>query len=251
MSRKAQLEGALKFALVVGLHLALIATLARPAAEHRTASVVSTLDLRLIVERLPIEKPVQAPAVEPPKPPQPAPAAHKPVKSKSRPAPKPRRNAVPSPQMAAPQPQAKVSAPAAAVETAVASAPAASEAAPSAAAESAPVAVAPAPAPAPSVAPPPAPVVPPRFDAAYLRNPAPAYPRASRLAGQQGQVVLKVLVGAQGSAVSVAVQRSSGFERLDDAALNSVRQWRFAPAKRGEQAVEAWVLVPIVFRLDA
>ncbi|MBE0626194.1 MAG: energy transducer TonB, partial [Burkholderiales bacterium] len=93
--------------------------------------------------------------------------------------------------------------------------------------------------------------VPPRFDAAYLNNPAPAYPRASRLAGQQGQVLLKVLVGTSGSAVNIAVQHSSGFERLDDAALNSVRQWHFAPAKRGDQAIEAWVLVPIVFRLDA
>ena len=93
--------------------------------------------------------------------------------------------------------------------------------------------------------------MPPRFDADYLHNPAPAYPRASRVAGQQGKVMLKVLVSELGAAVSVQVQDSSGIARLDAAALDAVRQWRFVPAKRGTEAIEDWVLVPIAFRLDA
>ena len=110
-------------------------------------------------------------------------------------------------------------------------------------------AAAPPPVPAP-VAPAPA-VTPPRFDANYLHNPAPAYPRASRVAGQQGQVMLKVLVSDQGAALNVQLQRSCGFARLDEAALDAVRQWRFVPARRGAEPVEDWVLVPIAFRLDA
>jgi protein TonB len=60
-----------------------------------------------------------------------------------------------------------------------------------------------------------------------------------------------VLVSEQGAAVSVQLQHSCGFARLDDAALDAVRQWRFVPAKRGAEAIEEWVLVPIAFRLDA
>jgi protein TonB len=133
-------------------------------------------------------------------------------------------NVAPQPPAPAPAP---MPAPAAKIETAVAAPPAQAL-------------VAPAP-----------PVTPPRFDANYLHNPAPAYPRASRLAGQQGKVMLKVLVSEQGAAVSVQVQDSSGIARLDAAALDAVRQWRFVPAKRGAEAIEEWVLVPIAFRLDA
>ncbi|MBE0627498.1 MAG: hypothetical protein IH606_22085, partial [Burkholderiales bacterium] len=96
-----QLEGGLKLALVVGLHLVLIAALAQPAAKPGTKSVVSSLDLRLIVERPQIEKPVQLPVAEPPMP-QAAPALPKAVKSKPAPAPKARRKALPAPRVAAP-----------------------------------------------------------------------------------------------------------------------------------------------------
>jgi protein TonB len=48
----------------------------------------------------------------------------------------------------------------------------------------------------------------------------------------------------------VSVDTSSGSTALDEAALDAVRKWRFVPAKRGAQPVEAWHLVPIVFRLE-
>ena len=92
-------------------------------------------------------------------------------------------------------------------------------------------------------------VIPPRFDAAYLDNPAPPYPALSRRMGEQGKVLLRVLVNADGSAAQVELKNSSGSPRLDQSALDTVKRWRFVPAKLGAQAVTAWVLVPISFTL--
>lgn len=88
-----------------------------------------------------------------------------------------------------------------------------------------------------------------RFDADYLHNPAPAYPAAARRAGEQGRVLLSVRVNARGEADSVQLRSSSGFSRLDEAAMSVVRQWRFVPATRGGQAVADTVLVPLNFSL--
>ena len=95
----------------------------------------------------------------------------------------------------------------------------------------------------------PAAVIPPRFDAAYLDNPAPAYPAMARRLGEQGRVMLHVLVNADGSAGKVDLRSSSGSSRLDQSALDTVKRWRFVPAKLGTQPVAAWVLVPIQFTL--
>lgn len=89
-----------------------------------------------------------------------------------------------------------------------------------------------------------------RFDADYLSNPKPVYPTASRRMGEEGKVLLRVHVSAQGHAHAVEVKQSSGHSRLDDAARAAVERWRFVPAKRGEEAVASWVLVPIVFSLQ-
>ena len=94
------------------------------------------------------------------------------------------------------------------------------------------------------------PQTPPSFSAAYLRNPAPRYPVAARRAGEQGTVTLKVRVGSSGLPLRVEVEKTSGAVRLDNAALDAVKQWRFVPARRGSTAIESWVLVPIVFRLE-
>lgn len=117
-----------------------------------------------------------------------------------------------------------------------------------------PVAVAPAPtsvaAPAPITAPPaPAAPTPPRFDANYLDNPKPPYPGLSRKLNEQGRVMLRVHVAADGSATEVLLHTPSGYPRLDDSALATVRRWKFVPARLGQEAVAAWVLVPIAFTL--
>jgi protein TonB len=101
---------------------------------------------------------------------------------------------------------------------------------------------------APPVVPPP--VAPPRFDAAYLKNPSPHYPSAARRRGEQGRVYLRVYVSSEGSALRVEVRTSSGSTLLDQAAKDAVERWRFVPAKQGDQSVEAWVVVPIVFTLE-
>jgi periplasmic protein TonB len=103
--------------------------------------------------------------------------------------------------------------------------------------------------PTPAV-PPAEPVTQPRFDADYLKNPAPPYPPLSRRMGEEGKVILRVVVSPQGSAESVDVKTSSGSTRLDEAAQKSVRNWRFIPAKRGDAAIQSAVLVPIIFKLE-
>lgn len=94
-------------------------------------------------------------------------------------------------------------------------------------------------------------VTPAGIEASYLRNPAPRYPLAARRAAEQGTVTLRVLVSIDGLASRVAVEKSSGSPHLDAAALEAVKAWRFTPARRGVDAVESWMLVPIVFRLEA
>ena len=88
------------------------------------------------------------------------------------------------------------------------------------------------------------------FDADYLRNPAPPYPQMSRRMGEEGKVILRVFVTSAGSAQQVEVKTSSGSNRLDESARKTVHQWKFVPAKRGGVAVESWVLVPIIFKLE-
>lgn len=89
-----------------------------------------------------------------------------------------------------------------------------------------------------------------RAEADYLNNPKPSYPRLSKRMGEQGEVRLRVLVAADGRVASVQLSRGSGFERLDEAALESVKQWRFKPATRGAEAIETWVEVPVKFVLE-
>ena len=115
----------------------------------------------------------------------------------------------------------------------------------------------PVPTPAEIVAPPappapsaPAKVVPPSFNADYLKNPPPVYPSAARRQGQQGRAILRVLVNVNGMADQVEIRKGSGFGALDAAALEAVKQWRFIPARQGDQPVAAWVLVPITFTLE-
>lgn len=93
-------------------------------------------------------------------------------------------------------------------------------------------------------------IEPPRFGVAYLNNPAPDYPALSVRKGEEGRVLMRVLVSADGAAEDVQIERSSGFNRLDNAAVAAVKKWRFIPAKKNNQALSAYVLVPMPFILE-
>ena len=88
-----------------------------------------------------------------------------------------------------------------------------------------------------------------RVGVSYAYSPKPEYPDSARKEGHEGTVVIRVLVDANGRSKSLGVDRSSGFQTLDKAALNTVRHWRFNAARHGDQHVESWVKIPIVFRL--
>lgn len=107
-----------------------------------------------------------------------------------------------------------------------------------------------APAEMPAAAAAPVSLTPARFDVAYLQNPRPNYPSLSRRLGEEGKVLLRVVVSPEGQPLTVDLERSSNFARLDEAARQTVARWRFVPARRGDQAIEAAVIVPLVFRLE-
>lgn len=106
------------------------------------------------------------------------------------------------------------------------------------------------PSPTPAQPAPQTPATPPNFVAAYLDNPSPRYPAASRRLGEEGKVLLRVLVNSQGRAEALEIEASSGYSRLDRAALDAVRNWKFIPAQQDDQAIAAWVLVPLNFELQ-
>ncbi len=89
----------------------------------------------------------------------------------------------------------------------------------------------------------------PVFNAAYLNNPAPYYPKSAKRRGIQGKVLLSVLVKKDGTAGDIQVSKSSGSNDLDEAALDAVKQWKFIPAKNKGSIVEAKVIVPVEFKL--
>lgn len=87
------------------------------------------------------------------------------------------------------------------------------------------------------------------IDSRYLQNPVPPYPPMSRSLGETGQVLLRVQVSETGSVLAIAVEQSSGFARLDMAARKAVQNWRFVPARHGDEAVASFVLIPLRFGL--
>ncbi len=113
-----------------------------------------------------------------------------------------------------------------------------------------PVAIAVAPPAPPASVPPPAARELPASAIQYLEPPEPAYPRASRRAGESGLVVVRVFVGADGLPRQMQLQQSSGFTRLDEAALEGVRRARFKPPTENGQPVAGWARIPIPFELE-
>lgn len=119
----------------------------------------------------------------------------------------------------------------------------------------------PQPAPVISAAPAPAvPVAPPKptgpltlsgeLSVACPERTPPRYPPLSRRMGEEGTVVLRVELDVHGKVCAARVTGSSGFARLDDAALEAVRNWRCHPAQRDGQPVHAVALQPFKFILQ-
>jgi protein TonB len=198
------------FAIAVALHVAVGAWLLQFDAVRRPLAEVAPIMVRLIA-------PPKVEVAPPPEPPKPKPLIK----------PQPVRKPV--------EPAPIVTTPSEAPSAFVAPSPPPPPPAP-------PIEVAASPAPPP--------IVPPRFSADYLQNPAPPYPPLARRMGEQGRVVLRVLVSPAGLPEQVELKSSSGSPRLDQSALDTVKHWKFIPARQGEQPVPAWVLVPISFTLQ-
>jgi len=84
----------------------------------------------------------------------------------------------------------------------------------------------------------------------YRENRPPVYPGAARQRGYEGDVLIAAEVRADGRIGAVRVKRSSGYASLDSSALEAVRAWRFEPARRMGASVDAWVEIPIRFKLS-
>jgi protein TonB len=93
-------------------------------------------------------------------------------------------------------------------------------------------------------------LVEPSADADYLKNPPPGYPRVSRRNGEQGTVIVRVFINTQGSPEKAEVRTSSGFARLDQAALEAVQRWRFVPGRRNGTPEAMWFNIPVRFILE-
>ena len=172
--------------------------------------------------------PAAPPAPEPAPQPQPKVQAKAPTPQPVQPTPTPAATPQPSPAPLAIAPSAAATAATAAAPTAVAAAPAAAS---TGTAVSAPPA--------------PARVELPSSSADYLNNPKPPYPALSKRLGEQGRVIVRVWIGTDGIASQASVKQSSGFDRLDQAAVATVLKWRYVPGKRGGVPEAMWFDVPV------
>ncbi len=215
---------------VIGLHVLAVWALQAGLLRRAVELVIPVQVLAEIIEPAqPLVQPEPPPPVAQPQPPKPQPRLR--TAPRPEPVPQPVKPIEPSPvapeaappePVAPPQPQPPAPAP-------ITAAP---------------------PAPAP-VAPPPPPVVQlPSSSAAYLNNPRPPYPPLSRRLGEQGKVVVRVFIETDGTASRAEVQQSSGFERLDRTAVETVLRWRYVPGKRAGVAEAMWFNIPINFVLE-
>ena len=201
----------------------------------------SGLLMRAVEMVVPVE--VLAQIIEPPKaalPPAPPPPA--PVVPKE-PPPPPVKQAVVKPTPPVPQTQAPPQILAVETPTPAPNAPATVQVAPAAPVLplSVPVAAVASPAPVPVPAPAPVVKVQPSTDADDLYNPNQRYPRMSFSMGEQGTVMVRILIGAKGLPLKAELQKTSGFERLDQAALEYVMQSRYKPGTLNGVPNEMWM----------
>lgn len=85
----------------------------------------------------------------------------------------------------------------------------------------------------------------------YKVNPKPRYPTLARRKGYEGTILLRVFVLETGGVGKVELEKSSGYEILDESALKAVKKWVFIPGKNDGKPVPSWVTVPIKFQLKS
>ncbi|WP_088706997.1 energy transducer TonB [Noviherbaspirillum denitrificans] len=223
MPSPAPLPAAATILLHAGLIAAVVAGLMTSPSPDKPAE---PLQVRIVPPEPP---PVAAPPTPvQPAPPQPAPPALK----KERPAPRPQAETRPAPQAKSTPP---VQVPEAAFEAkpGPAAAPPATVSAP----------------PAPPASP--SPVRTSASEASYAAtNRTPPYPRIALSNGDEGTVILRVLVTAEGTAGAVEIAKTSGHTLLDESARRTVLSWRFKPATVDGKPVAEWYQVPIPFKLQ-
>ena len=228
---------------VLALHIAALWAIQAGMGSHKPPEVI--VPAQLLSEFITAAPPAPAPAPPtPPAPKPPTPTPPKPAPTPPKPKPTPPKPK-PAPLPAAIQdPTPAPNAPTGALDVAPPTPPAP---------PAPPTPPAP-PAPSPAPAAPAAPVAPkielPSSNAAYLNNPSPAFPSVSRRLGEQGKVTLRVLISAAGLPERVEIAKSSGFDRLDNAALDTVKRWKFVPGKRNGVAEAMEYLVPVNFVLQ-
>jgi periplasmic protein TonB len=234
-------------ALVLGLHLGLLWVLQNGLLMRAAETVVPVRILAQI-----IEPPAPKPAADLPRPPelvQQPPSVEKPRSAAAKTPPQPKTRELPPPRPPLPAKPAPA-------EPAILATPAPDAARAVAPASSLPPALpSPSPPAPPVAAAPPAPAAPPAVqlpssDADYLQNPKPPYPPMSRRLGEQGTTTLRVLIGVDGQPQRAEVTQSSGFDRLDQAAMATAMRWRYVPGKRGGVVEAMWVSVPIIWTLN-
>jgi TonB family protein len=92
----------------------------------------------------------------------------------------------------------------------------------------------------------------PHVDVSYpYRNMQPPYPATAVAGGEEGSVILEVLVTPDGKVAQTRLYDSSGFNDLDNAAIAAVMGWKFIPAMRNGEAETDWANVKVDFRLEA
>lgn len=221
-------------ALVVAAHAGVL-WLAHTALQNRPAEVLIPAQVIMeLAQAAPQQLPSPAPA--------PTSAPQQPAKNRTAqrptPAPQPAKAELPAAVPAKePSPIAPQRSP---VESASQAAPAA-QSAPAVSVASAPAAPA-------------APAAPrielPSTQADYLNNPKPPYPPLSKRLREEGKVVVRVLIEPDGTASKAEIRTSSGFDRLDQTALQTALRWRYVPGKRNGTPEAMWFNVPINFVLE-
>jgi protein TonB len=109
------------------------------------------------------------------------------------------------------------------------------------------------PSPAPVVQAPPAPPAPPVVTAAVISASScekPEYPSASKRLEEEGTVQLKFLVGVDGKVLESAVEKSSGFRRLDEAARAGLSKCQFKPGTVDGKPQQSWASMKYTWRLE-